>query len=64
MQITCILCHQPADLLTLDGEGWGGMPAHTDCAAPMRSELARFLTEVEADIRAEKDPRRHRASAR
>lgn len=60
----CILCHQEVDLLTLDTEGWGGQPAHESCAAPMRAELARFLSEVQADIRAEKDPRRHRASAR
>lgn len=60
----CILCGQPVDLFTLDGEGWGGMPAHEACATPMRAELARFLVEVEQDIVAEKDPRRHRQSAR
>lgn len=60
----CALCHQPVDLLTLDAEGYGGLPAHEACAAGLRSELAEFLSEVEAMIVAEPDPRRHRGHLR
>lgn len=60
----CILCHQPVDLLTLDAEGVGGMPAHDACARDYRAEVARVLADAEAMVMAERDPRRHRRGVR
>lgn len=60
----CVLCHQPVDLLTLDGEGVGGLPAHEHCAGPFREELAAVLRDAEAMVMAEPDPRRHRGHLR
>lgn len=60
----CVLCHQAVDLLTLDGEGVGGHPAHESCADGYRAEAAAALAEAEAIILAEADPRRHRRNMR
>lgn len=60
----CVLCHQPVDLLTLDGEGVAGMPAHESCATAYRAEVAAVLDEATAMVLAEPDPRRHRRHLR
>jgi len=60
----CALCHQPVDLFTLDPIGYEGLPAHADCAAPVRALNASLLLELEAMIRAEPNPQRHRQGAR
>lgn len=60
----CLLCHNPVDLLTLDGEGVAGMPAHDSCASAYRAEVAACLAEAEAMVLAEADPRRHRRHLR
>lgn len=60
----CVLCHQAVDLLTLDAEGVGGMPAHDSCATAYREVLAATLADAEAMILAEPDPKRHRKHLR
>lgn len=60
----CVLCHQPVDLLTLDGDGVMGLPAHETCAGPWRAEAAAAVAEAEAMVLAEPDPRRHRRHLR
>lgn len=62
--MTCILCHQPVDLLNLDGEGVAGLPAHDTCATAYRAEVDATLAEAEAMVLAEPDPRRHRRHLR
>jgi hypothetical protein len=64
MNLPCALCHQPVDLLTLDDEGYVGLPAHATCAGAARAALAAMLDEATARILAEPDPRRHRRHLR
>lgn len=58
--MNCVLCHQPVDLLTLDAEGYGGMPAHESCAEGHRQALRDALDSANAMVLAEPDPARHR----
>lgn len=52
----CILCHQPVDLLTLDAEGYGGMPAHESCAEAHRQSIRDALDEANRMVLAERRP--------
>lgn len=59
----CVLCHTEVNLLDLDAEGYGGLPAHTVCARAQRQAIKDALDEAHRMIANEPDPRRHRRHA-